>query len=137
MVLSESKGGHIPGAFDLTTVFGFSSSDIYAAGERLRTNPNPPPNFIDSSLIIHYDGTAWRKVNVYKGRLVGDIYGISQSNIWAGGWGKAMYHYNGNSWETDSIEVSVPLGYFFQVSSISSYNSIMYLIASLSMTILV
>ncbi len=125
VVLSESKGGHIPGAFDLTTVFGFNSSDIYAAGERLRTNLNPPPNFIDSSLIIHFDGTTWRKVNVYNGRLIGDIYGSSQLDIWAGGWEKTMYHYNGSSWETDSIEVSVPFGYFFQVSSISSYNSSM------------
>lgn len=129
--LITSEGGQIEGAIDLTSIYGFSSNDIYAAGERIiGYNPNPPPNFIDSSLIIHYDGTDWRKVNVYKGRLIGDIYGSSQSNIWAGGWEKAMYHYNGNSWETDSIEVSVPLGYFFQVSSISSYNSIMYLIAS-------
>jgi len=130
VVLSQSKGGQIPGAFDLTSIYGFSSTDIYAVGARLRTNYNPPPSIIDSNLIIHYDGTAWRKVNVYKGRRIGDIYGSSQSDIWAGGWEKKMYHYNGSNWETDSISISVPAGFFFQVSSISSNNSNTYLIAS-------
>lgn len=130
MKLLTSEGGYIEGAIDLTSVYGFSSTDIYAAGERIiGYNPNPPPNFIDSSLIIHYDGTAWRKVNVYNGRLLGDIYGNSASDIWAGGWDKKMYHYNGSSWEIDSINISVPNGYFFQISSISSNNSKMYLTA--------
>ncbi len=128
--LSVAKGGQIPGAFDLTSIYGFSSTDIYAAGERIiGYNPKPPPTFIDSSLIIHYDGIAWRKVNVFNGRLLGDIYGNS-SEIWAGGWEKKLYHYNGSRWETDSINVTVPEGYFFQVSSISSYNSNFYLIGN-------
>ncbi|MEO8233710.1 MAG: hypothetical protein ABI638_15630 [Ignavibacteriota bacterium] len=131
VVLSESKGGQIPGAFELTSVFGFNSSDIYAAGERLRTNPNPPPNFIDSSLIIHFDGsTAWRKVNVYNGRLIGDIYGSSQSDIWAAGRGNLLNHFNGNYWKKDTLILFVPNGYDFSINSISSYNSNNFLTAS-------
>jgi len=127
-VLSESKGGKIPGAFDLTSVFGFSSTDIYAAGERLRTNPNPPPNFIDSSLIIHYDGTAWKKVNVYNGSPLRDINGSSASNIIAGGRYNTLYSFNGSFWQKDSINIQVPVGQSFHIESVNSGATISYLI---------
>ncbi|MBE0551597.1 MAG: hypothetical protein IH619_04380 [Ignavibacterium sp.] len=130
VVLSESKGGQIPGAFDLTSVFSFNSSDIYAAGERLRTNSNPPPTFIDSSLIIHYDGTGWRKVNVYNGKKLFDIYGKAGNDIWATGRGNLLYHFNGNYWEMDTLIIFVPDGYDFSINSISSFNSNYFLTAS-------
>jgi len=128
--LVAQKGGTIPGAFDLSAVYGFSSTDIYAVGSRLRTNYNPPPSIIDSSLILHYDGSAWRQVNVYNGWYLNDIYGNSSSEIWAGGGGEKMYHYNGSKWEADSISISVRPGYIFQVTAISSYNSNIYLIGN-------
>jgi hypothetical protein len=33
------------GAFDLSAIYGFSANDIWAVGEKIFYNPNPPPNF--------------------------------------------------------------------------------------------
>jgi len=129
--LITSEGGQIDGAIDLTAIYGFSNTDIYAVGSRIvGYNPNPPPTFIDSSLIIHYDGSTWRRVNIYNGRLLGDIYGSSSNNIWAGGWEKKAFHYDGSKWEIDSINIIIPERFFFQISSIGSYNSNIYLIGN-------
>ncbi len=56
------------------------------------------------------------------------IYTVTPHNIWAGGRGKNLYHYDGSKWETDSINIYVPPAYDFGVSSISSYNSNTYAI---------
>ena len=126
--LNTTEGGQIDGATDLYSIYGFSNNDIYAAGERIiGYNPNPPPTFIDSSLIVHYDGSAWKRVNIYNGESLNDIYGSSSNDIWAGGQGKNLFHFNGNKWETDSINVNVPYGFTFQTNTISYYNSNYYL----------
>ncbi len=128
VILSQSKGGQIPGAFDLTTVFGINNLDIYAAGSSIRINPNPPPNFIDSSLIIHYDGTAWRKVNVYNGGSLRDIQGSSASNIIAGGRYNTLYSFNGSAWQKDSIDIQVPAGRSFHIESVNAGANVSYLV---------
>ncbi len=40
--LVAQKGGNIPGAIDLSAIYGFSSTDIYAVGSRIKNKPNPP-----------------------------------------------------------------------------------------------
>jgi len=119
------------GAIGMTSIYGFSSRDIYAGGDRITGyNPNPPPTFNISSLIIHYDGTSWKRVNTFHGRVIDDIYGISSTDIWAGGDQNTLYHYNGSSWIKDSVNITVPANYIFQISSISSFNSNYYAIAN-------
>jgi hypothetical protein len=56
------------GAIDLGAIYGFSANDIWAVGERIDYNPTPPPNFLDSSLIIHFDGSRWTEYKVIGGR---------------------------------------------------------------------
>jgi hypothetical protein len=127
--LTTAEGGYVEGGLDLTSIYGFSSTDIYAAGERIfGFNPNPPPTLIDSSLIIHFDGSTWKRVSIYNGTPLNDIYGSSANDIWAGGLGNNLFHYNGNRWEADSIIVNIPNGFIFQIGSISSYKSFSYLI---------
>jgi hypothetical protein len=115
--------------YEFTSIYGFSSTDIYAAGERIiGYNPNPPPTFIDSSLIIHYDGTAWRKVNVYNGSSLRDINGSSASNIIAGGRYNTLYSFNGGAWQKDSINIQVPVGQSFHIESVNLGASVSYLV---------
>jgi len=125
--LITSEGGQISGAIDLSAIYGFSSTDIYAVGKRLRTNPTPPPNFIDSSLIIHYDGSSWRQVNIIAGSMLTDILGNSSNNIWAGGRFNTLYHYDGNKWTRDSVVVDVPQNQAFHILSVGAGNSGDYL----------
>jgi len=115
----------------LYSIYGFSSTDIYAAGSRIvGYNPNPPPTFTDSNLIIHYDGSTWKRVNTYNGSIVADLYGITSSDVWAGGAKNTLYHYNGSSWIKDSVHVTVPTDYYFSIGSISTYNSNYYMVGA-------
>jgi len=107
------QGGNIIGSISLTSIYGFSSSDIYAVG--LGSN--------NLARIIHYNGTAWTDVNLPSvGGWLNTVYGTSSSNVWAGG-ENALYHFDGSKWTRDSIGVIVPAGSFFQFTALSSYNS--------------
>ncbi len=129
VVLSKLKGGQIEGTIDLRSVYGFSATDIYAVGSRIiGYNPNPPPTFESSQLIIHYDGTAWREISVINGGSLRDIQGSSSNNIMAGGRYNTLYSYNGSSWEKDSVNIKVPSGESFQIESVNPGTSISYLI---------
>ncbi len=55
--LNPVQGGHIVGPITLEAIHGFAADDIWAVGEKRYTNPNPPPILLDSSLVIHYDGS--------------------------------------------------------------------------------
>lgn len=46
--------------FDLYAINGFSPTDAWAAGAREYSNQNAPPNYLDSTLIIHFNGSTWR-----------------------------------------------------------------------------
>lgn len=114
--------------YELRSVYGFSATDIYAVGSRIiGYNPNPPPTFESSQLIIHYDGSTWREVNLDDGKSLINIYGNSSSDIWAGGQKNTLYHYDGSNWTKDSVNVSIPQGFEFQIGHISSHNSVTYL----------
>ncbi|KAA0231423.1 hypothetical protein EDS67_02430 [candidate division KSB1 bacterium] len=100
--LSTAQGGNIIGAIDLRDIIGFSPNDIWAVGERLNFNPNPPPNFLDSSLVIRYNGSGWFEVKdaaLLKGGALLAVWGNSSSNLWAGGRNVTLFHYDGLSWQ--------------------------------------
>jgi hypothetical protein len=91
--LVTAEGGLIPGPIDLEAILGFAANDIYAVGERLYTNSTPPPNILDSSLIIHFDGTNWREITTVRGDLLQAIGGATPNDLWAGGaFAPSLYH---------------------------------------------
>ncbi len=93
------EGGLIEGPIDLSAIYGFAANDIYAVGQRFGINPNPPPNFLDSSLIIHFDGSRWREVELLeRGRELIALQGFGTSTIWAGGLYGTAYHRSGATW---------------------------------------
>jgi hypothetical protein len=78
-------------------------------GERIRYNPTPPPNFIDSSLVIHYDGSQWIDFPVHNGSHLSAVWGYSPTDVWAGGSKGTLFHYDGSRWE----KFSMPENYWF------------------------
>ncbi|MCK4577841.1 MAG: hypothetical protein KAU50_03565 [Candidatus Marinimicrobia bacterium] len=108
--LNPVQGGHISGPIDLAAIYGFSAHDIWAVGQHIHPHPNPPPNFLDSSLVIHFDGSEWREVETPSGRVLGAIGGKGPSDLWAGGLGSAtLFHYDGTAWERRSIRDTLEL----------------------------
>jgi hypothetical protein len=101
--LAATDGGTIVGPFDLSAIYGFAENDIWVVGEHIYTNHNPPPNFLDSSLIIHFDGSQWREILITRKRTLTTIWGYSSNDIWAGGLHGTLYHFTGNSWEPVSF----------------------------------
>jgi hypothetical protein len=125
VALSTTQGGTIAGPIDLSAIYGFATNDIWAVGERIYTNPTPPPNFLDSSLIIHYDGVSWREVALPRQRALTNIWGSSPSDIRLGGLNGTLYHYDGLSVKKDSVPLFIPkdadpLYNFFSITGKSS-----------------
>lgn len=117
--LHTTQGGNIQGAIDLAGIHGFSTNEVWAVGEHLYSNPNPPPNFLDSSLIIHYDGSTWQEMPIIKQQGLETIWGDSPNRMWAGGHFGSLYKYDGLSWQPDTIHYSFPPHRFLNILSIA------------------
>ncbi|MFA6542100.1 MAG: hypothetical protein WCT99_10905 [Bacteroidota bacterium] len=103
--LIPAFGGMIEGPFDLSIVYGFDSTNIYAAGSRLyQTFSDKPPYFLDSTFIIHFNGKTWNEevINRKFGAL-SHVGALSASNIYFSGYGKYVYHFNNTVWNVDSV----------------------------------
>ncbi len=113
------QGGNIAPTIDLNSIYGFSRSDIWAVGERYDVNPKPPPNFVDSTLIIHYDGMSWREVSTPPGGQLMSIHGRAPNDIWACGWQGTLLHYDGTAWRKDSLPLATPVGAYVILHSLA------------------
>lgn len=100
--LNISQGGSIVRTIGLDGgIIGFSEDDIWAVGRKCFQGP-------DSSLIIHYDGKEWSEAPIKRQLDLTSIGGDSPDNIWCGGIQQSLYHYDGNSWKSDSIDHPFP-----------------------------
>jgi hypothetical protein len=126
-LLAVSDGGSIAGGFDLSAIYGFTPNDIYAVGERIQSNPTPPPNFLDSSLIIHFDGIRWTEAELERGRGLSGIWGKRSDDLFAVGWLGTLFRYDGLGWKR------------FQTNDSFGYNRLVgnetevYLLGSISL----
>lgn len=111
------EGGTVAGPVSLYSIHGFGPNNIFAVGRRIYDNPNPPPNFLDSSLIIQYDGSRWREHRVV-GRFLHAIWGSDPQNIWVSGEEGSLFHYNGQSWAKETIPVTPPPGSYYKLYGI-------------------
>ena len=109
------------GAFDLSAIYGFSANDIWAVGNRFFYNPNPPPNFLDSSLIIHYDGAKWSEHKVSGGRNLLCIWGASPADVWVGGQYGTLFHFDGSSWGKTPLAPTIHIGSLWGFASNDIY----------------
>lgn len=109
--LTVTQGGNITGAIDLIAVYGFASDDVWAVGKHLFNNPNPPPNFLDSTLIIHYDGAEWREIDL-TGRRITDVGGSSPDDVFFVGQEGTIFHYDGGKWSKEQLSYPIHLSSF-------------------------
>lgn len=95
---------------DLSAIYGFSNSDIYAVGDYGAFNGNPPTNILHYGSIIHYDGTQWRDVSIDKKEtFMRDIWGANSIDIWACGQMGALYHFTGSDWKRIPWDTTIDL----------------------------
>ncbi|UCD39077.1 MAG: hypothetical protein JSW54_06245 [Fidelibacterota bacterium] len=124
--LNPIQGGYIVGPITLEAIHGVATDDIWAVGERRYDNPDPPPNYYDSSLVIHYDGIDWREVETPSGRVLQAIGGRGPNDLWAGGLNVTLFHYDGTTWEKRSIGDTLQLLSYPQFRSFVSDGNQVY-----------
>lgn len=123
--LSTTQGGTIVGPIDLSAIYGFAANNVWAMGERIYSNPNPSPNFLDSSLVIHFDGNQWYELKFPRQRGLTSIWGSGPNDIWMGGLFGTLYHYDGKIVKSDSVPFPIPktADFLYSFSSIAGGTS--------------
>lgn len=96
------------GAIEIDDLFGFGSGNVWGVGDLTFANPNPPPNILDSSLAIRYDGKAWQGLNFVRQRQLVSIWGSAPNDIWMGGINGTLFHFDGTSVTKDSVPFFIP-----------------------------
>jgi hypothetical protein len=119
----SADGGSISGAVDLHSLYGFSANDIYVTGERLYSNPLPPPNFLSTSLVIHFDGVSWKEISLTDSNLIETVWGNKADGIICSGFKGIIYNYKSNLWHRDSLNIIRSQGWYTQVNSLSGSSS--------------
>lgn len=129
--LTASEGGSITGAIDLVSIFGFDSTHVLAVGEQLNLNPSPPPNFLDTSMVLQYNGSIWTKT-LLNGRFLLSIWGSDPMNIWVGGLNGSLLYQKDQSWIQEYLPVTPPANYTeWEIQSISGFTeNDVYVLAS-------
>jgi len=92
------EGGPLANIGRLNAIHGFEANNVWVVGSKTYYNPTPPPNFLDSSLIIRFDGRQWREHPVDGGRSLQAIFSHTPDDIWAAGAAGAVFHYDGTRW---------------------------------------
>jgi hypothetical protein len=116
--LGAQQGGLIWGAIDLLAVCGLGTNNVFAVGAQVYENLNPPPNILDSSLVIQNLGQQWRELRLEGGRNLCAAWLNSAGNIWVGGWMSCLYKFDGSAWRKEALPVTVENDGFFQINAI-------------------
>ena len=113
-------GGLVSGALSLTDVLGFDQNNIWVVGAHYDYNPTPPPPLADSSFIMHFDGQQWREINLNtRGGNLFTLAGTGPNNLWAAGYYGSLFHFDGQTWERDSVPLDLPKNLFFTFSALA------------------
>ena len=83
----------------LNAISGSSENDIWIAGGQAFLD-SASNQYVDSTLIVHYDGASWRQITGFERRKeLWCVTALSSTNVWAGGSDGVLYRLNGSTWE--------------------------------------
>lgn len=105
-------------------IWGSSVSDIWIIAERTgdlagtKETGNPD----DNTALLHWDGAAWRAIQIDETRRLRAIWGSARNDIWAAGSGPSLLHFDGESWSL-VVEPIIPAGGITAISG-SSANDV-------------
>lgn len=102
------------GRITFRDILGFSPNNIFTVGRRRSDNQNS-----SNALVLQYNGNTWQEHNLSDALELQAIGANSPHNIWAGGWGSSIWNYNGTTWKTEQLPVSVPVENHLGLNSIA------------------
>ncbi len=85
--------------YDLYGIFGFSRDNVYIVGKW--NEPLPPHE--ENSLIVHFNGATWEKIDIPHRAWLKGIWGSAPNDVWVGGTNGTIIHYDGSTWTIDSL----------------------------------
>jgi hypothetical protein len=91
---------HLDGA--LLSVWGTSASDVYAVG-------GPRGNSPFSALVMHFDGTSWRRLDAKHADTYWWVHGSGPTDVWMTGENGRITHWDGTSFVDFSIQTKATL----------------------------
>lgn len=94
----------------LWEITGFSEKDIWIIGEKLYLNPIDQTS-LDSSLVLHYNGSVWQSVLPSHMRMRGlkSLWGSSAQNLFFGSRDGKVLRFNGVGWQIDTLYLGLSL----------------------------
>jgi hypothetical protein len=133
-VVRERIGGGMPAAGRLWGISAVTARDVWAVGSvdigRTRWS-----NMTDEPLIVHWDGSSWRRVPAPTepgGGQLSSIAGTSADNLWAvGTWyfnvqhpnEPMIMHWNGKNWRVVHFAAGTKLGGLNSVTALSASDA--------------
>ena len=121
VLLRQFEGGNICCSFEIVDIWGFANNNVWGVGIEYFNEPNDGLHGEKRSIIIHYDGVEWKKVETHPAYPFYKIGGSGPNNIFAGGGNYGiLFHYDGDKW----TEVDVPLPYSYKHRYFSQFTDI-------------
>ncbi len=80
-------------------VEGSGTNNVFFVGAAGYFNPSPPPNFLDSALVLQYTNGNWIYHNIHNSSALNALCLVNENDIWAGGSNGDLLRYQGISWE--------------------------------------
>jgi hypothetical protein len=100
------------GRYDIQLIRGFGPNNIWFIGSEWYFNFSPPPNWLDSTLVLQFDGTNWTQHLTEKREGRAEKWCAQNSNnLWIGG-RKTLWNFKDRVWTQDTIPlVTAPQGF--------------------------
>jgi hypothetical protein len=101
--VNAKYGGPLPGTvISINKLDGAGNTNIWLAGARIRHTPAPTVWY---GFLACYDGQTFKEADLYDGVELTALRVISDNNVYCGGIGTDLYHYNG----TTVVEHPLPM----------------------------
>ena len=102
--ITQAEGGFIGSYIDLLNIDGSGKNDVWAVGSR------GTPFYLnaDSSLVIHYDGSAWKEVQMERCKdAMQNLKVVGPNDVYFGGSFGEVYHYDGSTFTKTVLDTNV------------------------------
>jgi len=112
--LHTSEGGTVYGLSELSCIRGFGGNAIFAAGTKYQ-------NGIPVGVLVSYDGSIWREVQIDSVGPLQSIWGASLDDIWVGGF-HTLLRRQGPLWQKVDFPARTDQVQFIRITGTSSSN---------------
>ncbi len=126
--LHSSEGGPVGADFVLRDIYGNAPDNVYAVGILYPTSAAKMDHTMDDppteSLILHFDGTTWSRVDIFEPHGVLSVWVDALNNVWCGGIRGILCRFEDGYWVVDSLKNPFsPDDQYYSIGNITGKSS--------------